>query len=218
MIFQRVVKGIRAATATDAAGLTDNEARAMVAGAGLLSNWWRNAPGGLISPPEIEEKLTEQALHAHLVKYDRVRETTPFISTTAGTVEREAAAEANVYFPPMYTALRFATDHFSQDGYVVHAYVFVLGRKSVELVEFAEELRDLNLYTGYYRWHPEGEIVAKVHIPARRIEKVERYSHAGLEEALDNGEVPAAADVFRDPRTYRDPFEYANVRGFPEDP
>jgi hypothetical protein len=188
----------------------------MVADVGLLSNWWKTR--GTIRREEIQGKLTEAALIDHLVRYERVRDETPFISTTAGTVERDAAMSQNVYFPPMYTALRFATRNFSVDGYVIHAYVFTLGRKSIDLEEFAEEVRDVNTYTAYYTWHPEGEIVAKVNIPSRRIEKVERYGHDGLEDALDSGTVPAPETVIARPDVYRDPYDYANVRGFPEIP
>src|SRR5215211_1374371 len=132
MIFQRVIKGIPAATDHNS-GLTDERAREAVAGGGVLCNWWINKPGGKISPPEIQQKLSERALYDHLIDYDRVANETPFISTTAGTVEVEAAQARNVFFPPMYTALRFATRNFTQDGYVVHAYLYTLGKKSVEL-------------------------------------------------------------------------------------
>jgi len=65
---------------------------------------------------------SERALYDHLVDYDSVASDTPFISTTAGTVEVDAARARNVFFPPMYTALRFATRNFTQDSYVARAY------------------------------------------------------------------------------------------------
>jgi hypothetical protein len=217
MIFQRVLKGLPVKTATEP-GLTEDEARTIVNGAGLSSSWWRNAPDRTIYPLEIPGKLTEDALQDHLVNYERVRRTTPFISTTAGTVERDAARARNVFFPPMYTALRFATRNFTEDGYVLYAYLYLLGRKSLELEEFAEEVRDVNTYTAFYAWHPEGEIVAKVHIPARRIEKIDRYSNTGLEASLDRGVLPEPVETFKGADMYRDPLRYANVRGFPEVP
>jgi hypothetical protein len=217
MIFQRVLKGIHSESEGER-GLTDKLAKEIVSGRGLVSNWWRNAPGGTISPEQYPGKLTEETLYAHLVDYDRVRKDTPFISMTAGTVEIDTARERNVFFPPLYTALRFATRNFTQDGYVLYAYVYVLGRKSIELEEFAEEVRDVNTYTSFYAWHPEGEVVAKVHIPARRIERIERYSHLGLEDDLDQGTVPAPTATFENRAMYRDPLRYANVRGFPQVP
>jgi len=215
MIFQRVLKGVPAKT-HEGTGLSDSEVEGMLDGRGLISNWWRKV--GIITHPQIIEKLSEEALLDHLVNYESVRDETPFISTTAGTVERDVSVAENVYFPPLYTALRFATNHFKRDGYVFYAYLFVLGRKSIEMEEFAEEVRDVNTYTSYYAWHPEGEVVAKIHIPARRIEKVEKYSHLGLEERLDHGEVPRPQQTFSRPDVYRDPWNYANVRGFPEVP
>jgi hypothetical protein len=217
MIFQRVLKGIPARGAEGTSGLSDRVVQTMLDGYGITSNWWLNAPDRSISPPQIAEKLTEDALVAHLVDYSSVQNETPFISTTAGTVERDARAARNLYFPPMYTALRFATRDFTQDGYVFYAYLFLLGRKSVELEEFAEEVRDVNTYTGYYTWHPEGEIVAKVHIPARRIEKAEKYSHVRLEKKLDEGAVPDPEKVIASADVYCDPWRYANIRGFPGD-
>jgi hypothetical protein len=215
MIFQRVLKGVPAAMGKTP-GLTDESASEAVAGRGVICNWWRNKPGGTISPPEIQAKLSERALYDHLVRYEDVGTETPFLSTTAGTVEPEVAAERNVFFPPMYTALRFGTRNFSQDGYIVHAYLYTLGKKSVELEEFAEEVRDVNTYTTFYAWHPEGEIVAKIMIPARRIERIERYDIKGLLAQLDRGHLPTPAAVFSEPAVYRDPLQYANVRGFPE--
>jgi hypothetical protein len=215
MIFQRVLKGLPE-EAPPLPGLTDARAQQMVDGLGLLSSWWMNAPDGQISPMDVRDKLTEQALEDHLSDYDTVSQTTAFISTTAGTVEVNAAQQTYDQFPPKYTALRFATRNFTQTGYLVHVYVFVLGRKSIELEEFAEEVRDVNLYTKRYEWHHEGEIVAKINIPAQRIEKIERYSHQGLEDALDNGRIPAPDKTFKEPDVYRDPLTYVNLRGFPD--
>jgi hypothetical protein len=215
MFFQRVLKGIPAATGNDP-GLTEDMVRRIVAGEGIICNWWHNKPDGAITLPEIQAKLTETALYDHLVNYDTVKSETPFISTTAGTVASEVELERYTLFPAIYTAVRFATRNFSQDGYVVHAYVYTLGKRAIELEEFAEEVRDVNTYTSYYAWHPEGEIVAKIHIPARRIEKIEQYRHTGLAEQLDQGIIPTPApgDVFADPSVYRDPLQYANVRGY----
>jgi hypothetical protein len=156
VFFQRVLKGVHAVTPGRPGGLTNSDVEQMLAGDGLVCNWWRNKPGGTISPREIQDKLSETTLRDHLVAYERVKDDTPYISTTAGVVERDAARTRNVYFPPLYTALRFATENFTRSGYVFHAYVLTLGKKAVNLEEFAEELRDLQTYTQYYAYHPEG--------------------------------------------------------------
>jgi hypothetical protein len=92
--------------------------------------------------------------------------------------------------------------------------VYLLGKKAVELEEFAEEVRDVNTYTAFYAWHPEGEVVVKIYIPARRIEKIDVFRNADLGQQLARGNLPSPAQVFQDERIYRDPLQYANVRGF----
>jgi hypothetical protein len=216
VFFQRVLKGVHAATAGRPGGLTDSEVEEMLAGNGLLCNWWRNTPERTISPREVVDKLSDETLRDHLVAYDRVKDETPYISTTAGVVERDAARARNVYFPPLYTALRFATENFQRDGYVFHAYVLALGKKAVNLDGFAEELRDLQTYTDYYAYHPEGEFVEKIQLPAVRIEKVERYTLASIRDSLSRFQPPAPDATFRNEDVYRDPNQYANIRGFPE--
>jgi hypothetical protein len=216
VFFQRVLKGVHAATPAQPDGLTDSEIETILAGGGLLCNWWRNKPDGAITPREIQDKLSDTTLRDHLVDYERVADETPYLSTTAGVVERDTARARNVYFPPLYTALRFATANFSRDGYVFHAYVFALGKKAVELQEFAEELRDLQTYTRYYAYHPEGEFVEKIELPATRIEKVERYNLATILSALAHLRSPSPDQTFRNEDVYRDPKQYANIRGFPE--
>jgi hypothetical protein len=79
----------------------------------------------------------------------------------------------NIVYIPIITALNFATNWLTRPGYVFYGYVFTLGQKSLELAEFAEEVRELHIYTHFLPYHDEGEIVAKIHIPAVRLEKVE---------------------------------------------
>lgn len=213
MFFQRVIKGVYAKEGPNTPGIDDDDARAMLLGGGLLCNWWRNK--GTISPHELLDKLSEPALRDHLTDYEAVAGTTPFISMTAGTVERDTARRCNVFFPPLYTALRFATRDFSSDGYVIHAYVYTLGVKAVHLAGFAEEVRDLNTYTDFYLFHPEGEVVAKVEVPATQIEKIEKYTLKGL-ESTPKGSRPEPDEIFESPGLYRDPLQYANIRGFPQ--
>jgi hypothetical protein len=87
MFFQKVLKGI--------AGLSRQDADATFL-AGIQCNWWRKVR--TISPEEIVQKLTADNLDWHLNHYadpdPRMNnapfyENTPFISVTAGSVERE---------------------------------------------------------------------------------------------------------------------------------
>ena len=147
MFFQKVLKGI--------SGLSRHEANKNFE-QGIVCNWWRTVH--TISPPQVVEKLTERNLEWHLNHYDELDpltgntafcENTPFISVTAGVVERQEFLQRNIVFDPLVTALRFATSDFSMTGHIFYGYVFTLGRQSIDLAEFAEEVRELNIYKNY---------------------------------------------------------------------
>jgi hypothetical protein len=208
VFFQKVLKGIN--------GLSDPAARGLL-DTGILCNWWRRVRG--ISPEEIREKLTERNLDWHLNRYDdhdpntgrSYSDDTPFISTTAGTYERDGVRRRNILFPALWTALSFATREFRGDGHVFFGYVYTLGKVSIELPEFAEEVRDLNVYSRFSPYHTQGEIVAKIEIPSVRLEKVETYSLAKLLADLMSGAPPTPDQTFRNP-AFRPPEAYSNIR------
>jgi hypothetical protein len=197
LFFQTVLKGI--------GGIGDDEADAILTRDGIMCNWWRTV--GEISPSEWQAKLTERNVLWHLNHYNDVdpstgspfSKNTPFISTTAGTVEREPTD--NVKFPGFATAIRFATGDFTRDGYVFYGYVYTLGKKALVLVDFSEEVRDLLIYTSFLPFHPEGEILTKIHIPAVRLEKFEKY-------AADGRLICTKANA-----NYAAPERYTNIRG-----
>ena len=86
MFVQTCVKGIN--------GIGSAEAKAILNGAGIQCNWWRRVH--TISPSEINERLTSANLDLHINSYGEphpafpgeVMEETPFISITAGCVDR----------------------------------------------------------------------------------------------------------------------------------
>lgn len=89
MIVQWCVKGM-------AFGGGDDQARSLIySREGIQCNWWRDVKN--ITAPGIRDKLTEENLNLHVNHFTIVdsstgrqfRELTPFISLTAGTVERE---------------------------------------------------------------------------------------------------------------------------------
>jgi hypothetical protein len=173
MFFQKVLKGI--------AGVSRQYADTTFEG-GIICNWWRRV--GNISPAQIVEKLTDRNLDWHLNHYndpDPIMgntpfcENSPFISVTAGVVEREAFLQQNIVYDPFITAMRFATLDFTTKGFIFYAYVFTLGRQSINLAEFAEEVRELNIYKNYLPFHPEGEIATKIEIRGPQIERWEEY-------------------------------------------
>ena len=150
MIIQKVIKGIGDIDQTEAQRILKK---------GIYSNWLRKL--GKIDPSQIPEQLTEENLMKHQNHYyepdngEPFYFHTPFISTTAGTMSREVAKQTNVPHKAWLTALYFATAGLSRDGYLFYCYLFTLGKKSVGHQAFAEELRELNIYTGFSSFHPD---------------------------------------------------------------
>ena len=159
MMIHRVYKGV--------CGIGHREAETCLREHGIASRWWN----GSVGPDEILAQLTETALMRHLNDYDAFGHVTPFISTTAGSVVRDVNGEVNILETAEFVATDFATDGFARNGWVFSGYVFTLGRKAVRQQPFAEEVRELNIYTGYLPFQPEGELVAKFHLPAVQLEE-----------------------------------------------
>jgi hypothetical protein len=210
VIIQKVIKGI-----TD---LRENDAKGLLA-AGITCRWWQKV--NPLPNKEIPQRLTDRNLEWHQNRYDDPDPTennevfgahTPFISTTAGTVDRDEAYRRNVIYPAWQVALEFATNGWQQDGWLFYCYLFVLGRRSVRHQGFSEEIRELNVYTGFSLFQPEGEIVAKIIIPPAQIEKCEWYEIAEVSNALDNGRRPRPSRTERNPLYYVPPERIANIR------
>ena len=209
MFFQKVLKGI--------AGWSREEANRTFVN-GIVCNWWRDEDP--LPNEKIVGKLTESNLDWHLNHYDDVdpgenrpfREITPYISLTSGVVERDVFLQRNIVFDPFITALRFATRDFTTKGYVFYAHVYTLGRQSIELAEFAEEVRELNIYKNYMPFHPEGEITAKIIVRAPQIEKWEEYDGPAAAREFLAGRQPQPTEAQTNPR-YARPELYCNIRG-----
>jgi hypothetical protein len=210
MFFQRVLKGIHGLTST-AADAAFRE--------GLLCNWWRNVQ--TITPETTILKLTARNLDWHLNHYDTPDpftgnapfcQNTPFISVTAGVVERDAFARQNIVFDPFMTALQFATNNFALSGHIFYAYVFTLGRQSLHLKEFSEEVRELNIYRHFLPFHREGEITAKIEIRGPCIEKWEEYDGRQVLADWAANRTPQPITQRNNPG-YAPPERYCNIRG-----
>lgn len=146
-------------------------------GHGIQCNWWRGV--GAITPTEIRTKLTAHNLRRHVHDYDNFGQETPFISLTAGCVERDAALRLNRIHTAEDVALRFATDWGQHVGYLFYCWVVVGLKPAVEVQMVAEEIRELNTYISYSDFQLEGEISAKIHIPSNQIERCERWDPTG---------------------------------------
>ena len=171
MYIQYCVKGI-AGSINDENGFTWQDAIDLVRSAeGILSNWWRNRRR--ISPRQVAAVLTEQNLERHLHEYAKYGFDSPFISLACGAVERHVAHRRTYIWSAIDTALLFATEDWSRPGALFYLWVPTSHNKAVPLSLVAEPVRDLNIYRRWSPYQLEGEVTAKIHIPANQIEKVE---------------------------------------------
>ena len=187
---------------------------------GIICNWWRKE--NPLPEDRIPERLSTRNLHWHQNCYgdpdpqvgnESFCEHTPFISLTAGTIEREEIRRRNILRSATQVALEFATDGWRRDGYVFYCYVFVLGRNSVPHRAFAEELRELNVFTGFSPFQPEGEIAAKISVPPTQIQKFEFYEIDRIDSDLARGELPVPSRTEWNCR-YEEPMDIANIRSY----
>ncbi|MCP5487720.1 MAG: hypothetical protein H7A43_03640 [Verrucomicrobia bacterium] len=210
MIIQKVIRGV--------GGISKAKADEVFR-IGILCNWWNKVS----SMPEIEvhQRLTDRNLYWHQNRYadadpqdggEEFYKHTPFISTTAGSIERDSSAGINVLHPAWLIALEFATDGWTRDAYLFYCYLFVIGKRCVPHRPFSEELRELNVYTGFSAFQPEGEIAAKINIPPTQIEKYAFFTIAGIRRDLAAGRIPTPASEVQNTVTYRPPDEVSNMR------
>lgn len=177
MIVQWCVKGM----ALDG---DDKEARYIIdSREGIHCNWWRDVR--TITAPGIRDKLTDANLNLHVNHFTAIvprvnrqfREVTPFISLTAGTVERDAAAKTNIVHRARATALWFGTNFGASDqAYLYTCWVVIAFRSAVAIEGVAEEVRDLNTYRRYSNFQTEGEVIAKVSVPDNQISDCEKWT------------------------------------------
>jgi hypothetical protein len=210
MIIQEVLKGI--------SGIEEDDVDAIFAH-GILCNWWRNV--GRLPAAKVPLRLTERNLYWHQSRYEdpdplwgnmKFKEHTPFISTTAGSVERDAFNETNTLYPAWWEALRFATNFWTTDGWVFYCYAWILGRKTIEHQALSEELRELHVYTDFSLYQLEGEITAKIQIPTTQIQKAEEWKLSEILTALSNGILPTPSQTKHNDSFFSDPSTYNNVR------
>jgi hypothetical protein len=216
MYFQKVLKGI--------AGLPRPQVELILEKNGIVCNWWRNR--GELYESDVIGELTMDNLVHHLDDYDKKLPTahpwatigknygdvSAFISTSAGTMLRDSRKKRNIPHPPFMTALRFATSKFQGQGWIFYAYVVTLGKQSIELRGFSEDIRDLNIYSDYRRYYHEGEVTAKLSIPSVTIEKAEYYDGPAALADFRMGRKPTALDTIDNKSNYQPPEKYSNIR------
>ena len=178
MLVQWCLKGLQLPDDAAAEHILDSQS-------GLLCNWWRAV--SRISPAETRAKLTFSAADMHVNHFEDIDPAThapfsissPFISLSAGTVERNAALQTNVVRRAIQTALWFGTEFGARNvAYIFRCWVVLAPRQAVEIEAMAEEVRDLNTYRRYSEYQPEGEILAKIAIPDNQIAGWEKWEIA----------------------------------------
>jgi hypothetical protein len=107
-----------------------------------------------------------------------VKDETPFISLTAGVRLRTARPRGygeNRVESARRTALQYATNNFQSSGHIFAGWVPVLPYSELSLESFAEDVRDLLTYSRFRRFHRQGEVTAKIHVPMAQLAWVERW-------------------------------------------
>lgn len=179
MIIQWCIKGIHLPD-------DDSAARLITNGGGLLCNWWRKVHA--ISPPEVRDKLTSANIDRHVNHFEEIDpatgspffENSPFISLSAGTVERDVVAATNFVHRARKTALWFGTQLGQHDfAYLYTCWVILAPRTAVGIEGVAEEIRDLNAYRRYSAYQTEGEVTAKIIVPGNQISHCEKWELRG---------------------------------------
>jgi hypothetical protein len=208
MFVQTCIKGVH--------GINLSVANEILDGEGLVCNWWRNK--GTISAKDIDKRLTSSELDLHVNSYDeqhpdypeKVNKVTPFISLTAGAVERSVFYKTNFVHPAHRTALLFASDFGKLRGecFLFYCWVVVGLRPSAEIRQLAEEVRELNTYRRYSAFQAEGEIAAKIDVPSRQIHRFERYQ---ITDTANGYPDLRYVDSKINPR-YVDPYSIVNIR------
>jgi hypothetical protein len=156
---------------------------------GLICGWWRAQPDGELPAAEIQLRLDQFQLDLHQNAFNArdprfgpalVHDTTPFISLSAGAVSREMLMHTNVVHRAQFIASEFATRYGTVDGVLIYCWVITSTMPAVPIVGVAEEVRDLNSGRAYSAFQLEGEVAAKIEVPARQLYAYEPVRRVGL--------------------------------------
>lgn len=150
---------------------------------GLMSAWVRNTKSVPFSA--IPPKLTRDNLNRHVNHFTAIDPSTgvpyqnnsPFISLSAGTIERDRVAQTNLVHRARWRALQFGLDFGRQNvAYLYTCWVLLAPRPSPDIEGVAEEIRDLNTYRQYSEYQCEGEVTAKLRIPTNQIKCYQKWT------------------------------------------
>ena len=173
---------------------------------GIKCNWWRNV--SQITQPGIAAKLTAANLDRHRHDYELFKNDTPFISLTAGSVERDVALRLNRIHEARDVALRFATNWGEVPGYLFYCWVIVGLKPAVGIASLAEEVRELNTYLSWSDYQLEGEITAKIVVTSNHIKRCERW------EPYSSNWMAGRFDWEHENKKFEAPSVVANIRDY----
>jgi hypothetical protein len=166
VLIQWCLKGVRQTNLFNI-----NEANAALASEGLLSSWVRGATGTGASnfPSASAPHLSQAKLDAHVNNFGVAASATAYLSLSAGCRERDPTRSFAVTYPAWKTAQAFATNWGQGKGFVFCLWLLVAPKPAPELPGFGEEVRSLLASPQFVTYHHEGEIAAKLYVPAKQI-------------------------------------------------
>ena len=190
MHIQWCLKGI-----PERVGFSDVEAKTLLQ-TGLKSNWLRHNAATAFDPglTDAQNRLTEFALFNHVHNYAAYGGNTPYISLSAG-IRKSDGHRGLEEFKAWETALDFATDSPTGTGYVYRLWTLVTPKPSPSVMGVSDELRDLNQFGQYAYYNDEGEIAAKILVPARQIEWVAKVDHPATRLWLERNTSAVSPDT-----------------------
>lgn len=165
----------------ESASFDDLMAERVITQNGLLSSWMLAHGSAALGATHAasQQALSETALDLHVNSYSSVATTTPYISLAAGCVEYRGSGKPAVVLPALATATRFATRRGKTSGFIFRLWVVTSPKPAAEVPGLAEDVRDLNLFSKFHRYHQQGEVTAKLYVPHRQVAWVMKVDALG---------------------------------------
>jgi hypothetical protein len=210
MLIQWCLKGIPEIAATSKVdGFGDIEALNVLT-SGLQSQWLRSTSASSLLPglPNAVRQLSNAALDNHVNNYAAVKHNTPYVSLSAGVILPAPHFGGVSVRPAWQTALDFATSGGKTSGYIFRCWCIVAPKAIASLPAVADEVRDLNIFRRFWIFHDEGEIAAKLFVPSRQIECVQKVNS---DLTPCNFKLPGRRGPRIDNGTFVDPHDISNL-------
>lgn len=176
MLINWCLKGISEST-----GFDDAMAESVITHTGLLSNFMMANHATTLAGIHAASQgaLSETALDQHVNNYKSVSATTPYISLGAGAIEYQGRGKPPLVLPALGTAMRFATQRGKTAGFIFRVWVVTTPKPAADIPGLAEDVRDLKLFSGFYKYHHQGEVTAKLYVPRRQVAWVKKVDKLG---------------------------------------